>query len=341
MPSSSVALSAIPRFVFAPFGIAAIVALTLQWPNGSWAVQLTWIAIAAYASFCWTSCFHEAAHQTLCGSRRLSIWIGRGVGTMIFVPYNIYRESHIRHHAYLNKPADWELWPYSDPNSPIWFRRMFCWLEIPFGAFTSPIAYGRLFFHKKSPLTNAMVRSTIRREYCVMFIIWSLVIGFVAYTSAWRAFLVAWVIPHMIAGVFQTFRKFTEHLGMQSYDPLLGARTVIGTNLMTRLFTFLNFDIFVHGPHHRHPRYRHEQLCHKMAEYQQQNPQTRYPVFKTYWRALLDTLPAVVWNPGVGMNIGAPAPADEKSHDIQDFGSDVTVEILAERDTAAEHLTSA
>ena len=45
----------------------------------------------------------------------LSIWTGRLLGTMMFTPYTAYREVHIRHHAYLNTPRDWELWPYSDP----------------------------------------------------------------------------------------------------------------------------------------------------------------------------------------------------------------------------------
>ena len=338
MAASNAVFSAIPRFVFAPFGIIAIVALIMEWPNGTWPVQLAWIGVASYVNFCWTSCFHEAAHQTLCGSRRFSICVGRAVGTLILVPYNTYRESHIRHHAYLNKPTDWELWPYSDPTSPLWFRRMFCWLEVPFGAFTSPIAYGRLYFHKNSPLTNSKMRRTIGREYLAILLVWGSAFGLVAYTSSWRIFLMVWVIPHLITGVYQTFRKFTEHLGMQSYDPLLGTRTVIGTNWVTRLLTYLNFDIFVHGPHHRHPRYRHEQLCDKMDEYQNENPETSYPVFTTYWRAILHTLPAVLANPGVGMNAGAPAPADEKPHGIEEFSTDVTAEILATRDTAEEHL---
>ena len=47
----------------------------------------------------------------------------------------------------------------------------------------------------------------------------------------------------MIAGVLQTMRKLTEHLGMASYDPPLGTRAVIGQNWLTRLGSFMNFDI--------------------------------------------------------------------------------------------------
>ncbi|NQV26908.1 MAG: fatty acid desaturase, partial [Rhodopirellula sp.] len=93
-----------PRFLIGPVGLAAQAALAFYWPTGHVGWQVLWTALAAYVFFCWTSCFHEASHQTICGSRQFSVILGRVIGTMIFVPYSIYRESHIRHHAYLNKP---------------------------------------------------------------------------------------------------------------------------------------------------------------------------------------------------------------------------------------------
>ncbi|TWT48234.1 Fatty acid desaturase [Thalassoglobus neptunius] len=330
--NQSIFFNTIPRFLHGVLGSLAIFGLAVGWPSNHWFVVTIWTLIASYSFFCWTSCFHEAAHQTLCGSKAFSILVGRFIGTMIFVPYHVYRESHIRHHAYLNKPSDWELWPYSDPNSSLWFRRIFCWLEIPFGIFTSPYVYARLFFRSDSPLTNPEVRRKIRNEYLLIAVTWTLILGTVALTSTWIPFLFAWVIPHAIAGVFQTFRKFTEHLGMQSYDPLLGTRTVIGSNVITRVSSYFNFDIFVHGPHHRHPRYRHEALCERMDQYQEEHPELSYPVFQSYWAAIADLVPSMVFNPGVGMNAGAPAPAVEKSHDVNDFVQDVAAEVLGQED---------
>lgn len=320
--------STLPRFLYGPAAALAIVALATGWPDDGWLFRILWTAIAAYGMFCWTSCFHEAAHLTLCGSERFSVIVGRVLGTVIFVPFHLYRESHIRHHAYLNKSNDWELWPYSDPTCSVWFRRIFCWLEMPFGVFTSPYVYSRLYFHPNSSLDNQQVRRMIRNEYLAIVVVWTAVLVIVTATATWKAFLIAWVIPHAIAGFFQTMRKFTEHLGMQSYDPLLGTRTVIGNGLITRICTYLNFDIFVHGPHHRHPRYRHEALCERMSQYVQQNPEISYPVFRSYWHALADVFPVIIRNPGVGMNVGAPPPSTEKPHTIVDFSEDVTSEIL-------------
>lgn len=317
-----------PRFLIGPVGLGAQAALAFCWPNEHWLWQVLWTGIAAYVFFCWTSCFHEASHQTISNSRQFSIAVGRVIGTMIFVPYSIYRESHIRHHAYLNKPTDWELWPYSDPTTSLWFRRIFCWLEFPLGVFTTPFAYGRLYFHSGSPLTDTRIRRQIGWEYVAMLLTWTLILAAVAVTGSWALFLRAWVIPHWIAGVLQAFRKFTEHLGMKSYDPLLGARTVIGRRWVTRIACYLNFDIFMHGPHHRHPRASTNQLREKMIGYQQANPGNAYPVFPTYWSAIVDMLPAI-WNPGVGMNAGAAPPAPEKTL-VDNFVVDVSREILAD-----------
>ena len=303
---------AIPLLIYAPLSLSSKAALAFNWPSDALNVQILLTLVAGYSLFCWSSCFHELAHQSLFPSRNMNIWLGRFVGTMSFVPYNVYRESHIRHHAYLNKPTDWELWPYSDPNTSIWFRRIFCWLEFPLGLFTSPFAYSQLYFSRRSPLKNPQVNRTIAFEYLGILVFWSLVVGLVTWFSVWDIFIRAWVIPHWLAGVFQTFRKFTEHLGMKSYDPLLGTRTVIGTGIVTRVCSYFNYHIFAHGIHHRHPKIDHSELSSKMEHYQTSNPDVWYPVFRTYWGAILHMLPSAIVNPGVGMNLGAPRPKDHK-----------------------------
>ena len=250
------------RFLHSPIGLVALLALAFHWPDDRFAWQITWTLIASYSFFCWTSCFHEAAHHTLCNSRQFSIAVGQVLGIVMFVPYTAYRQSHISHHAYMNQPADWELWPYCDPQVPLWFRRIFCWAEIPFGFLTSPFVYGRVYYASNSPIRGTATHAKIGREYLVIALVWNVLLGVTAHFSAWRLLIQCWLIPHILAGVYQTLRKFTEHLGMRSYDPFLGTRTVIGSNPGTKLCSFFNFDIFVHGPHHRHPRcYWHRDRC--------------------------------------------------------------------------------
>jgi hypothetical protein len=129
--------------------------------------------------------------------------------------------------------------------------------------------------------------------------------------------------------MLQSARKLTEHLGMRSYDPILGTRSVVGRNWFTRLCTWLNFDIFVHGPHHRHPRIAHHRLRGTLNEFRSGHPDIDVPVFDSYGAALIDMMPSLWRNPGVGMNVGAPAPRRTRIEDCDSFVRDVNEEILA------------
>jgi fatty acid desaturase len=162
-------------------------------------------------------------------------------------------------------------------------------------------------------------------------VFWPSVIALVAFLGAWKQFALIWLLPYYIAGVIQTGRKFTEHLGMASYDPMLGTRTVMGRSWITRLATFMNFDIFVHGPHHRHPRVPHDKLKQRMREYLERTPDVPFPVFRSYAAAVRHMLPSLFRNPGVGMNAGAGPPGKEKRKPF-DFVSDVTEEVLSDED---------
>ena len=314
-----------------PGGVIGIVALGLQWPEPTLAWQVFWTVFTAYCMFCWTSCFHETVHQTLTPNRQTSIWLGRLLGTAIFVPYSVYRESHIRHHAYLNKPTDWELWPYSDPKSGLWFRRVFVWFDLVFGVFSAMLTYGRIVWHPDSPIRDKALRRTIYREYAFVVFFWGALFTTFTLTDSWMGYVRAWLIPSAVAGIFQSIRKLTEHLGMASYDPMVGTRTVVGSNWFTRMCTYLNFDIFVHGPHHRHPLVPHRTLKQKMKEYVERQPELQYPMFRTYGGAILDTIPFMFRNPGVGINICGVAPEREKKQ-TENFVSDVVEEVLSEHD---------
>jgi fatty acid desaturase len=318
----------LPRLICLPGGAIGLYFLEASWPSDHWTVTTFWTLFTAYFLFCWTSCFHETAHQTLSGSRAISVLLGRFLGTAMFVPYTVYRESHIRHHAYLNKPYDWELWPYASPECSKGFRRQFVLFDLFFGALSSPIVYGRIYFHSNSPLHNPAIRRAIRNEYLFIIAFWGTVFGLIHYCHAWDGYFQVWFIPVSIAGTLQTGRKLTEHLGMSSFDPLLGTRTVLGTNWITKLCTFMNFDIFIHGPHHRHPRAAHNQLGHRMEAYIAQNPGMSYPVYSNYWQATLVMLPYLFRNPGCGVNAGGSVPV-LRDGDVKDFVGDVTREILA------------
>ena len=321
----------LPLYILFPMGVVCLVALAQPWATESLWAYLPIFAVTSFVFLCYTSCFHSTAHQTLSDSEKFSVLVGRILGTLMFTPYSVYRESHIRHHAYLNKPTDFELWPYSDPNSSLWFRRCFVWFDLLFGFVASPLVYGRTFLAKNTPIKRPEIRRAIIIEYLVSLVFWGAVIGVVAWQGWWWQLLTIWVLPHWFAGILQTGRKLTEHLGMASYDPLMGTRTVVGANWFTRFCTWMNFDIFVHGPHHRHPRLGHAKLRGKMQEYSD-SVNAEFPRYPSYRRATFAMLPFLFVNPGVGMNAGADSPNAERIQDVDQFVSDVSREIVSEQD---------
>ena len=321
----------IPRLLSIPLAGAGMALVGLGFGAQNWWVATALVLFTAANMFCWTSALHEAAHQTLFRSRLLSVWIGRFLGTMMFTPYSAYREVHIRHHAYLNTPRDWELWPYSDPGAGLWFRRAFVWFDLLLGVVAGPVIYGRMYFSRKSPIQSADLRRTIRNEYLAIIAVWGAIWTYTTYAQMWPEHVRAVLLPMYLAALMQTGRKFTEHLGMASFDPLLGTRTVLPRKWMLRLSSFMNFDIFIHGPHHRHPRLAHNQLENKLHEYERINPDTSYPAYERYWQAMLAMLPAMIFNPGCGVNAGARLADTATGAEADDFASDV---MAAEREAS-------
>jgi fatty acid desaturase len=320
-----------PRFLLFPVtALLSYAAPPFHGSGSAWWVQGLWLLAASYCWFCIGGTFHEMAHQTLGQNRRASIWAGRIIGTFIVIPYTAYRETHIRHHAYLNTPVDWELWPYSDPGSSVWFRRLFVWFDVLLAVIAGPVIYGRIYFVRNSPLSTR-VRSRIFREYMASLAFWGAVAGAIVWLSVRgtinAAQLPLWFAPLVIASTFNTLRKLTEHLGMASYDPILGTRTVVGDNLPTRLCSYFNFEIFVHGPHHRYPRSPHSRLVARLDDFRRERPGVAVPLFGSYRAALFQALPWLVRNPGVGVNVGGSADFRHREG-IDSFVSDVESEVL-------------
>jgi fatty acid desaturase len=281
-----------------------IVLIVICWRGAPWPAEALMIAWTAYFFLCATSLFHEFIHRV--EHFRCRAW-AEVIGTVILTPALAYRESHVRHHAYLNRPVDWELWPYSDPGCSRAFRRLFAWADLLLGLFTSPYIYGRIYWHRQSPLPER-VRRAIGREYLAIVLLWTGALAAVTVFQQWPGFLRAWLLPWWIAGILQTGRKFTEHLGMASYDPLQGTRTVHGGNAFTAVCSWLNSDIFIHGPHHRTPRVTADEL-HAFAD-ELMNSAQPLPFYRSYFSAVRAMLPHLLWNPGVGENATEAAARD-------------------------------
>lgn len=340
-PGSSAPLTVAVRFVLRQtlnlVTLFTVIALAAGFPSTHPAVRTALVLIGGYFLFNLTSLFHETAHLTLPAfSRTANVMVGRIIGVVLLVPYTVYRESHIRHHAYLNRPNDWELWPYSDPKTSLTFRRIFVWFDLLFGFLTAPFTYARTYFHPDSPIRQPGLRRTILAEYAVMFFVWGSLLWWVTAAGHWPTFLLCWGIPHWFAGILQNGRKLTEHLGMASFDPLQGTRTVIGGNWFSRLCSWLNYDIFVHGPHHRFPLLTHDKLEGRIRQYTDQHPERSFPVFSSYFRAFCAMTPCLISRPGVGLNAGAAGLNEVTREDVDVFLEDEKQIVVGDWDTTTD-----
>ncbi|WP_145944388.1 fatty acid desaturase [Fuerstiella marisgermanici] len=279
------------------------------------AASMIWIPLLAYAWFCIGGLTHEIVHGNLNSTPLVVTVSAKIIGTVLGIPHTVYREVHMRHHAYLNTPLDWEMWPYSDPRASLRFRRIFVWFDIVFAVVATPIIWGRICFSKESPVPLP-IRRTMKIEYCGIAVFWLGTIG----TGIWmhqtgrfqfqpEHFIFA--LPPLLATAVNGLRKIMDHVGTSSFDPLHGTRTVVGPSFITRTLSFFNFDLAVHGPHHRYPKLECSSLKQRMEEISEANPGQRYPIFPSFFAAFVDTLVAMVRNPGVGVNAGC---TDDLSH---------------------------
>src|SRR6188508_3427993 len=100
--------------IFAWIGltIAAGVLPPVYW---EW-LLLIWPALGTI-TFVFVVAFHDASHNRLHPVERMNEAFGHIVGTLSFVPLEVYRYAHARHHAYLGTQDDPELWPFNDPRA--------------------------------------------------------------------------------------------------------------------------------------------------------------------------------------------------------------------------------
>ncbi len=289
-----------PRFLLFPIlAVALYPPFVMGWGGDSWIVRSAWVVFLTFCWFCVGGAFHESVHHTLFKQVSRNVAFGRLLGVLVGIPYSVYRETHRRHHACLNTQGDYELWPYSDPSTSLAFRRVFVWIDLLGGVVTAPYLYGRIYIWR-DPRMSTDVRRTIFWEYVSIVLAWlAFVIALIAWTNRigfdWYRFDPVWVLPLILSPMVNTGRKFVEHLGMESVDPILGTRTVVASNPLTRITSYFNFDIAVHGPHHRNPKSRHHELAPRMRAYQHDHPGLAIPLFGSYLAAIVDMIPCL-WN---------------------------------------------
>src|SRR4051794_9860548 len=161
---------------------AAGVAVEKCWPL----LLLIWLPLAAI-DFVLVLAFHDASHGRFHPVHWMNEAYGHFMGTIMWTPLNVYRYAHARHHAQLGRPGDPELWPYSAPGTPRWFRVLAAFLEISVGVVYTPILFLRsVLVGQLSPRE----RSLITRGYIMCIAFWTITSIICTYLGLWKLLVV-------------------------------------------------------------------------------------------------------------------------------------------------------
>lgn len=280
-----------------------------SWRAGLWPVTvLCWLPLA-YFSHAILMAFHEASH----GNLRPRQWDNELRGTIIgwfsLVPLSAYRVVHMSHHAHLAEHTDAELWPYCDPGVPRWFRRLCVWLEMFCGLLVTPIFFARGVLTAHGVSTAQMRK--VARDYVIMIAVWAGLLSLVTWAGVWSEFLMAFVIPAFLAGVLQSLRKFTEHLGLMGNEPETAARTIVDHSPVGHFLSATMLNVAYHTAHHRDASLLYHELPRATAEAVATDPSGN-PIYTSYWQAFSDMLPCLR-DPKVGRQWQTPHALEESA----------------------------
>ena len=233
--------------------------------------------------------FHEASHGMLRKSRLLNDIDGVLAGTLSFMSFTLYRVAHQTHHAHLGTERDEELWPFVIVDSPRWFRRLIAFIELNAGLAFTPYLFARMFLRKGSFIKNRKVRRRIWAEFGIMAIFWATVISAVSYWNVWSYFLWVYLVPGIIAGNLQSWRKYIEHVGLRGHTPNSATRNIVTHSWAGRLMSLTLLHEPFHGVHHWKAGLPHTELP-MNAELLVPKEEGEVPPFPNYRSALMDLL---------------------------------------------------
>jgi fatty acid desaturase len=242
--------------------------------------------------------FHEASHGLLRKNRTWNEVDGLLIGVFSFMSFSLYRAVHQTHHMHLGTPRDEELWPFPNPQVPRWRRILAAIVELTMGLVYSPCIFMRSFFRRGSPIRAWKVRRRIWLELILIVAVWIAVLSLVARFDGWKFFLWLYLVPAVIAGNLQSWRKYIEHIGLTSSTLRGSTRSVVAKGWLGQLVSLTLLHEPYHGVHHQHGGVPYSELPKYVADLEPTTPE-EHPPFPSYGCALLHLLQSLA-DPRVG-----------------------------------------
>jgi fatty acid desaturase len=258
------------------FGVVAAAAVVDRW----WAYLLAFLLMGrAFALL--NILGHEAAHRLLFSNRRLNDLVGRWLlAYPAFLPFDLYRRSHMAHHRDEMGPDEPDLDLYSGyPISPASMRRKL-----------TRDAVGISGWKNLTPLFKALTRPA-SRGLALRILGVQLIIGaaFWALSGRWWLYPVLWLAPWMtVWRVLNRLRAIAEHAGMERAADRRRTTHVVRQRPFAR-FWMVPYHTGWHLAHHVDsgiPWRRLPRLHDELVSAGWITPELVYPSYLALWRAL-------------------------------------------------------
>jgi fatty acid desaturase len=233
--------------------------------------------------------FHEASHGMLRKSRFLNDVDGIIAGSLSFMSFTLYRVAHQTHHSHLATARDEELWPFVTVGSPRWLRRLVTFIELNAGLVFTPFLFFRMFVRKQSFIRNKKVRRRIWMELALSAVVNVLLITAVTWFHVWSYFLWMYVLPAIIAGNLQSWRKYIEHVGLSGSTTKSATRSIVCDTWHGRLLSLTLLHEPFHAIHHMKAGIPHAELP-LHAKDLEPTAEGELPVFPSYRSAIMHLL---------------------------------------------------
>ena len=204
--------------------------------------------------------FHEASHGNLRKNRIINDLDGMLIGVTSFMSLTLYRAAHQKHHMHLATERDEELWPFVKVDSPCWSRRLAALIELNLGLFFTPFLFARMFLKKDSFIRSRKVRRRIWAEFILTIVFWTALITAVAWWHLWTYFFWLYLLPGLIAGNMQSWRKYIEHVGLSGHTAKSATRSIIADTWSGRLLSLSLLHEPFHAVHHLRAGLPHYEL---------------------------------------------------------------------------------
>ena len=231
---------------------------------------------------------HEAAHRLLFSRRRVNDLVGRWLLAYPgFMPFDLYRRSHMAHHRDEMGPDEPDLALYSGyPISP-GFVAAQAGAATPWG---SPA--GRIWLRCCGRRRGRSSRALALRILGVQAVIWA---AFWLASGRWWLYPVLWLAPWLtVWRVLNRLRAIAEHAGMERSDDRRRTTHVVRQRPLAR-FWMVPYHTGWHLAHHVDsgiPWRRLPELHAELVAAGWITPELEYPSYFALWRALASGSPS-------------------------------------------------